>query len=62
MNKQDNAFIKQFNMMNTCKLGTDSYIIVEVLMKLRAVGDPNFKVDFHVDFSSIEFIARDVRA
>ena len=34
--------------------------IVDVLIKLRALNDPTFKVDFHVDFSSIELIARDV--
>lgn len=34
--------------------------IVDILIKLRAVDDPKFKVDFHVDFSQIEFIARDV--
>lgn len=34
--------------------------IVDVLIKLRAEDDPNFKVDFHVNFSTIELIARDV--
>jgi len=29
------------------------------LIKLRSKDDPNFKVDFHVDFSTIELIARD---
>lgn len=38
----------------------DKYI-VDVLIKLRAKNDPGFKVDFHVDFSNMELIARDVR-
>jgi len=35
--------------------------IVDILIKLRSESDPNFKVDFHVNFSTIELIARDVR-
>ena len=35
-------------------------MLVDILIKLRANDDPKFKVDFHVDFSSIEFIARDI--
>jgi hypothetical protein len=39
----------------------DSQIdIVEILLKLRAKDDNTFKVDFHVDFYSIEYIAKDV--
>jgi hypothetical protein len=34
--------------------------IVEILLKLRAHDDESFKVDFHVDFSTIEYIAKDV--
>jgi hypothetical protein len=30
------------------------------LLKLRAEGDPKFKVDFHVNFNQIELIARDM--
>jgi hypothetical protein len=30
-------------------------------LKLRCPDDPTFKVDFEVDFATIEFIAKDVR-
>jgi hypothetical protein len=47
----------------TCNSLTPSLnLTVDILIKLRAVGDPKFKVDFHVDFSQIEFIAKDVRS
>ena len=35
-------------------------MIVDILIKLRAEDDSAFKVDFHVDFSQIELIAKDV--
>ena len=30
------------------------------MIKLRAEGEPNFKVDFHVNFNQLEFVARDM--
>lgn len=53
--------MKQFNAFSSCK--DQIFFLInldDILLKLRAVGDPTFKVDFHVDFSTIEFIARDV--
>ena len=38
----------------------ESVSTFDILLKLRAEGDPKFKVDIHVDFSSLEFIARDM--
>ena len=40
---------------------SDSSHSVDILLKLRDEADESFKVDFHVDFSSLELIARDVR-
>jgi hypothetical protein len=40
---------------------SDLPITVDILLKLRDEADESFKVDFHVDFSSLELIARDVR-
>jgi|LauGreDrversion4_2_1035121.scaffolds.fasta_scaffold383026_1 hypothetical protein len=37
-------------------------LVVDILIKLRDEDDPKFKVDFHVDFSTMEFIGKDVRS
>ncbi|CDW85348.1 UNKNOWN [Stylonychia lemnae] len=49
MDEQEEAFLDKF----------DGFSTFDILIKLRAEGDPNFKVDFHVNFSTIELIARD---
>jgi hypothetical protein len=38
----------------------DELATFDILLKLRAEGDPKFKVDFHVNFNQIELIARDM--
>lgn len=38
----------------------DEMVTFDILLKLRAEGDPMFKVDFHVNFTQIELIARDM--
>ncbi len=54
-------FISNFDDISTCKFDYPLIIIVDILLKLRAEGDPNFKVDFHVNFTQIELIARDMQ-
>ena len=39
----------------------DELSTFDILLKLRAEDDPKFKVDFHVNFTQIELIARDMQ-
>jgi hypothetical protein len=51
MDEQSREFNDRFESLST----------FDILIKLRARDDAKFKVDFHVDFSQIELVAKDVR-
>ena len=50
MEDQNEDFMNSFEDIST----------FDILIKLRAEGEPNFKVDFHVNFNQLEFLARDM--
>eukprot|EP00347_Sterkiella_histriomuscorum_P023185 403335625 len=62
LDEESSEFLEQFESLSTCnnQLITLISSLVDVLIKLRALHDPQFKVDFHVNFQNLELIARDM--
>jgi hypothetical protein len=60
MNRTNNSKINLILFHHVLTIIHIYFKLVEVLLKLRCEDDPTFKVDFHVDFSSIEYVAKDV--